>query len=186
MDKGLEFSINEDSLKLLTSSALQIRTQIEIGGGRKKQEKIKSQGKLTARERIAKLVDVDSNFLELGTFAAYGMYKEYGGCPAAGVVCGIGKVNGRDCAIVANDPSVKAGAWFPMSGKKNLRIQDIAMENRIPIIYLVDSAGIFLPLQEEIFADAAHFGRVFRNNARMSKMGITQIALLSRARQKAL
>ncbi len=133
---------------------------------------------MTAHERIAYLTDDESEFLEIGAFAGEGMYKEYGGCPSAGVVTGIGYVSGKQCMIVANDATVKAGAWFPITGKKNLRAQEIAMENRLPIIYLVDSAGVFLPMQDEIFPDKEHFGRIFRNNAVMSSMGITQIAAI--------
>ncbi|MEO8088075.1 MAG: acyl-CoA carboxylase subunit beta [Bacteroidota bacterium] len=148
------------------------------GGGKKNAAKQKEQGKLLARERVEYLIDKDSSFIEIGALAADGMYEEYGGCPAAGVVTGIGYVSGRQCMIVANDATVKAGAWFPMAGKKNLRAQEIAMENRIPIIYLVDSAGVFLPMQDEIFPDKEHFGRIFRNNAMMSSMGILQVAAI--------
>ena len=149
---------------------------IEVGGGQKRIDKLHSQGKMTARERIAYLTDDGSESIEIGAFAGYDMYKEYGGCPGAGVVVVIGYVQGRQCVIVANDATVKAGAWFPITGKKNLRAQEIAMENKLPIIYLVDSAGVFLPMQDEIFPDKEHFGRIFRNNAKMSAMGITQIA----------
>ena len=152
--------------------------QARLGGGEKRIEKQHQKGKLSARERINHLIDENSNFLEIGAFAAYGMYKEYGGCPAAGVITGIGYVSGRQCMIIANDATVKAGAWFPMTGKKNLRAQEIAMENRLPVIYLVDSAGVFLPMQDEIFPDKEHFGRIFRNNAKMSSMGIPQIAAI--------
>ncbi|MCS6903810.1 MAG: carboxyl transferase domain-containing protein [Bacteroidia bacterium] len=152
--------------------------QIYQGGGPKAIAKHKEKGKLTARERIAVLLDDPEDFLEIGAFAAEGMYLEHGGCPSAGVVTGIGKVSGRLCVIVANDATVKAGAWFPMTGKKNLRAQEIAMENRLPIIYLVDSAGVYLPLQDEIFPDKEHFGRIFRNNAVMSSQGIIQIAAI--------
>ena len=150
--------------------------KIKLGGGKSRLEKIKSQGKLTARERVKNLVDDTSKIYEIGILAGEKMYNEYGGCPSAGVIVAIAKVSGRYCVIVANDPSVKAGAWFPMTTKKNLRAQEIAIDNRIPIIYLVDSAGIFLPLQEELFADKENFGRIFRNNAKMSSMGIVQIA----------
>ena len=163
-------------MKLLLSRLDHRLEKISEGGGQKRIAKQHQKGKLTARERIAKLVDPDSSFLEIGALAGYEMYPEYGGCPAGGVVVGIGRVSKRQCIIVANDATVKAGAWFPITGKKNLRAQEIAMENRLPIIYLVDSAGIFLPLQDEIFADKDHFGRIFRNNARMSSMGIPQIA----------
>lgn len=151
---------------------------IHKGGGDKAAAKQKEKGKMLARERVNYLLDKDSVFFEVGAFVAEDMYQEYGGCPAAGVVTGIGKVSGRLCMIVANDATVKAGAWFPMAGKKNLRAQEIAMENRLPIIYLVDSAGVFLPMQDEIFPDKEHFGRIFRNNAVMSGMGITQIAAI--------
>ncbi|MEI7494442.1 MAG: carboxyl transferase domain-containing protein, partial [Alphaproteobacteria bacterium] len=150
--------------------------KIYLGGGEKANNKQKERNKLTARERIEYLKDKDSNFVEIGAFTGYEMYEEYGGCPAGGTVAGIGYVSGRQCVIVANDQTVKAGAWFPITGKKNLRMQEIAMENNLPIIYMVDSAGVFLPLQDEIFPDKEHFGRIFRNNAKMSAMGITQIA----------
>ncbi len=150
--------------------------KIKEGGGKKAVEKQKEKNKLTARERINYLIDENKPFIEIGAFAGYEMYKEYGGCPAGGTVAGVGYISGRQCVIVANDQTVKAGAWFPITGKKNLRMQEIAMENHLPIIYLVDSAGVFLPMQDEIFPDKEHFGRVFRNNARMSAMGITQIA----------
>ena len=146
------------------------------GGGSASLAKQKERNKLTARERIDYLIDNDSNFIEIGAFAGFGMYEEYGGCPAGGAVAGMGYVSGRQCIIIANDQTVKAGSWFPITGKKNLRLQEIAMENHLPIIYLVDSAGVFLPLQDEIFPDKEHFGRIFRNNAKMSAMGITQIA----------
>src|SRR5206468_2880543 len=150
--------------------------KIHEGGGAKAAAKQKEKGKLTARERIDYLIDKESFFLEIGAFAGYEMYEEYGGCPAAGTVAGLGYVSGRQCVIVANDQTVKAGAWFPITCKKNLRMQEIALQNRLPIIYLVDSAGVFLPMQDEIFPDKEHFGKIFRNNARMSAMGITQIA----------
>jgi 3-methylcrotonyl-CoA carboxylase beta subunit len=152
--------------------------QVKLGGGQKRIDSEHEKGKLTARERIEYLIDADSRFLEIGAFAADGMYEEEGGCPSAGVVTGIGFVSGRMCVIVANDATVKAGAWFPMTAKKNLRAQEVAMENHLPIIYLVDSAGVFLPLQNEIFPDKEHFGRQFRNNAKMSAMGIVQIAAI--------
>lgn len=151
-------------------------SKVAEGGGQKAATKQKEKGKMLARERVEYLIDKDSEFYEIGAFAAYDMYQDEGGCPAAGVVTGIGMVSGRQCVIVANDATVKAGAWFPMTGKKNLRAQEIAMENRLPIIYLVDSAGVYLPMQDEIFPDKEHFGRIFRNNAQMSAMGITQIA----------
>lgn len=172
----LSFNKNEDGHRLAIAQMNHRLVAIKDGGGKKRIEKLHQEGKLTARERIAKLIDPDSDFLEIGAFAAYGMYEEHGGCPAAGVVSGMGYIAGRLCMIVANDATVKAGAWFPMTGKKNLRAQEIAMENRIPIIYLVDSAGVYLPMQDEIFPDKEHFGRIFRNNARMSSMGIPQIA----------
>ncbi|NIG56357.1 acyl-CoA carboxylase subunit beta [Chitinophaga sp. Cy-1792] len=172
----LESNKNEDAIRLAVSTMKQRLGVIEQGGGKKSLEKVRQRGKLTARERIEYLIDKDSVFTEIGAFAAYEMYPEYGGCPAAGTVGGIGYVSGRQCMIVANDMTVKAGAWFPLTGKKNLRLQEIAMENHLPVIYLVDSAGVFLPMQDEIFPDKEHFGRIFRNNARMSAMGITQIA----------
>ncbi|NLR60244.1 acyl-CoA carboxylase subunit beta [Chitinophaga polysaccharea] len=172
----LETNKNEDAMRMAISTMKQRLGVIEQGGGKKSLEKVRQRGKLTARERIDYLVDKDTTFMEIGAFAAYDMYNEYGGCPAAGTVGGIGYVSGRQCMIVANDMTVKAGAWFPMTGKKNLRLQEIAMENHLPVIYLVDSAGVFLPMQDEIFPDKEHFGRIFRNNARMSAMGITQIA----------
>jgi len=176
--KELEQNQNEDAMKLALSALNHRLEKIYLGGGKKKIEKQHSKGKLTARERVAKLVDDEAEFFEIGAFAGYEMYQEYGGCPAGGVVIGIGRVSGRQCMIVANDATVKAGAWFPITGKKNLRAQEIAMENRLPIIYLVDSAGVFLPMQDEIFPDKEHFGRIFRNNAKMSSMGIPQIAAI--------
>jgi acetyl-CoA carboxylase carboxyltransferase component len=178
MEINIEQSKNEDHMKLLVAKMRHRLQKIELGGGQKRIDKQHQKGKLTARERVAQLIDEDSDFLEIGAFAGYEMYEEYGGCPAGGVVCGIGYVEGRQCMIVANDATVKAGAWFPITGKKNLRAQEIAMENRLPIIYLVDSAGVFLPMQDEIFPDKEHFGRMFRNNARMSSMGIPQIAAI--------
>ena len=172
----IDFNKNEDAIKLKIAEMKRRLAIISLGGGKKKIEKEHSKGKLTARERIDYLIDPKSDFLELGAFVANDMYEEYGGCPAAGVVMGIGYVSGKQCIIVANDATVKAGAWFPITAKKNLRAQEIAMENNLPIIYLVDSAGVFLPLQDEIFPDKEHFGRIFRNNARMSSMGITQIS----------
>jgi acetyl-CoA carboxylase carboxyltransferase component len=163
-------------------SLLQLLTEkhelVKLGGGPKRIQSEHEKGKLTARERITYLIDQDSDFLEVGAFAADGMYEEEGGCPSAGVVTGIGYVSGRMCVIVANDATVKAGAWFPMTAKKNLRAQEIAMENHLPVIYLVDSAGVFLPMQNEIFPDKEHFGRQFRNNAKMSSMGIVQVAAI--------
>ncbi len=169
---------NKDSMLLLVSKVNYRLDKIWKGGGDKRIARQHSKGKLTARERISELVDKDSVFLEIGAFVGDGMYEEYGGCPAGGVVAGIGYVSGRQCVIVANDATVKAGAWFPITAKKNLRMQEIAMENRLPIIYLVDSAGVFLPMQDEIFPDKEHFGRMFRNNAKMSAMGIPQIAAI--------
>ncbi len=174
----LEKNKNEDALKLLISRMEQKLERIHLGGGKAKLEKQRAEGKMTARERIDYLLDKDRDRIEIGAFAAHDMYEEHGGCPAAGVVIEIGYVRGRQCILVANDASVKAGAWFPMSGKKNLRAQEIAMENRLPIIYLVDSAGVYLPMQDEIFPDKEHFGRIFRNNAKMSSMGIHQIAAI--------
>ena len=167
---------NKDQNKILVSELQQKIAQIKLGGGKSKLEKIRSQGKLTARERVDYLLDNDSESIEIGALAGYEMYKEEGGCPAAGVLVVMGHVAKKLCVIVANDASVKAGAWFPISAKKNLRAQEIALENRIPIIYLVDSAGVFLPRQDEIFPDKEHFGRIFRNNAQMSSEGIVQIA----------
>ena len=174
----LNFNKNEDAIKLKIAQMKRKLADIHLGGGNKKIKKEHIKGKLTARERIAYLTDSNSEFLELGAFVANDMYEDYGGCPAAGVVMGIGYVSKKQCIIVANDATVKAGAWFPIAAKKNLRAQEIAMENRLPIIYLVDSAGVFLPLQDEIFPDKEHFGRIFRNNARMSSMGITQISAI--------
>ena len=173
---NIDFNKNEDAMKLKIAELKKKLAEISLGGGKEKIEKQHKKGKLTARERINYLIDEKSNFLELGALVADDMYEEYGGCPAGGVIIGIGYVSGKQCLIVANDATVKAGAWFPITAKKNLRAQEIAMENRLPIIYLVDSAGVFLPLQDEIFPDKEHFGRIFRNNARMSSMGITQIS----------
>ena len=172
----LAFNKNEDYNKLARDQMRQLWEQIKLGGGEKALEKLHSQGKLSARERINYLLDKDKPRVEIGAFAAEGMYREYGGCPSAGVVVEIGYVRGHQVIVVANDATVKAGAWFPMTCKKNLRAQEIAMENRLPIIYLVDSAGVFLPLQDEVFPDKEHFGRIFRNNAQMSSEGIVQIA----------
>lgn len=172
----IEFNRNEDVLKQSLSEMRRRLDKIYEGGGKKAIEKQKEKNKLTPRERIDYLIDKDSTFIEIGAFAGYDMYEEQGGCPAGGTVAGIGYVKGRQCVILANDQTVKAGAWFPITGKKNLRMQEIAMENHLPIIYLVDSAGVFLPMQDEIFPDKEHFGRIFRNNAVMSGMGITQIA----------
>lgn len=174
----LQFNMNEDQLKQLCSQLHHKEKITRLGGGEKKIADQHKKGKLTARERIEYLVDKDSEFLEVGLFAGDKMYEDVGGCPSGGVVTGIGYVSGRQCMIVANDATVKAGAWFPITAKKNLRAQEIAMENRLPIIYLVDSAGVFLPMQDEIFPDKEHFGRQFRNNAKMSSMGIVQIAAI--------
>jgi 3-methylcrotonyl-CoA carboxylase beta subunit len=165
-------------LHTLTQELYKRQQKVALGGGEKNIAKQHEQGKLTARERLAFLLDEGSQFVEVGEFVADDMYHEYGGCPSAGVVCGIGFVEGRQCVVVANDATVKAGAWFPLTAKKNLRAQEIAIENKLPIIYLVDSAGVFLPLQDEIFPDKEHFGRQFRNNALMSSMGIVQIAAI--------
>lgn len=173
---NIELNRNEDWMKLAVSQTRQLFEKIKLGGGKKAIEKQREKNKLTARERIEYLCDNDKPFVEIGAFAGYEMYEEYGGCPAGGTVAGVGYVSGRQCVIVANDQTVKAGAWFPVTGKKNLRMQEIAMDNNLPIIYLVDSAGVFLPMQDEIFPDKEHFGRIFRNNAKMSAMGITQIA----------
>ena len=172
------FLKREDLYKELLRKLKNEKEIIKLGGGQKAIDKHKAKGKLTARERINKLVDNPKDFLELNTFAAYGMYEEYGGAPSSGTIFGIGKIHGRQFVIVANDATVKAGAWFPITAKKNLRAQEIAIENRLPVIYLVDSAGVFLPLQDEIFPDKEHFGRIFRNNAVMSSMGIIQIAAI--------
>ena len=173
---NIEFNRNEDAMKMLMSDMRQRLQKIYEGGGKKAVEKQKEKNKLTPRQRIEYLTDNDKPFIEIGAFAGYKMYDEQGGCPAGGTVAGVGYVSGRQCVIVANDQTVKAGAWFPITGKKNLRMQEISMENHLPIIYLVDSAGVFLPMQDEIFPDKEHFGRIFYNNARMSAMGITQIA----------
>jgi acetyl-CoA carboxylase carboxyltransferase component len=174
----IEFNKNEDQLKQLCFQLKSKAKKVMLGGGEKKIDEQHQKGKLTARERITYLTDPGSSFLEIGLFVGDGMYTEQGGCPSGGVVTGIGYVKGRQCVIVANDATVKAGAWFPITAKKNLRAQEIAMENRLPIIYLVDSAGVFLPMQDEIFPDKEHFGRQFRNNAKMSAMGIVQIAAI--------
>ncbi len=173
---NLEFNKNEDKMKQLISAMENKLNKIYLGGGKGRIEKQHEQGKMTARERIEFLIDKDSKTVEIGAFAGDGMYADHGGCPAGGTIVVIGYVSGRQCIIVANDATVKAGAWFPITGKKNLRAQEIAMENRLPIIYLVDSAGVYLPLQDEIFPDKEHFGRIFRNNAIMSGMGILQIS----------
>ncbi|TMI63622.1 MAG: acyl-CoA carboxylase subunit beta [Bacteroidetes bacterium] len=171
-----DFNRNEDVLKMQWTDMRRKLEKIYEGGGKKAADKQKEKNKLTPRQRIEYLADKNKPFIEIGAFAGYEMYEAEGGCPAGGTVAGVGYVSGRQCVIVANDQTVKAGAWFPITGKKNLRMQEIAMENHLPIIYLVDSAGVFLPMQDEIFPDKEHFGRIFRNNARMSAMGITQIA----------
>jgi acetyl-CoA carboxylase carboxyltransferase component len=173
---NIEFNKNEDAMKMSLSMMEKRLERIYEGGGKKSIQKQREKNKLTARERIDYLIDNDKPFLEIGAFAGYEMYEQQGGCPAGGTVAGVGYVSDRQCVIVANDQTVKAGAWFPITGKKNLRMQEIAMENHLPIIYLVDSAGVFLPMQDEIFPDKEHFGRIFRNNATMSAMGVTQIA----------
>ncbi|MDE0597846.1 MAG: acyl-CoA carboxylase subunit beta [Dokdonia donghaensis] len=172
----LKFNKNEDHNKLLLSEMRNRLAEVKLGGGQKRIDKHKAKGKMTARERIDYLVDNPKKCIEIAAFAGEGMYEEHGGCPSGGVVVKIGYVSGKQCLIVANDATVKAGAWFPITGKKNLRAQEIAMENKLPIIYLVDSAGVYLPMQDEIFPDKEHFGRIFRNNAVMSSMGITQIS----------
>ncbi len=174
--KELEFNFNDDQMRLKISALEQQLSKIYEGGGKKRVEKLHASGKLTARERIDLLLDPNTERVEIGALAGYGMYKEHGGCPSGGVVVVIGYIKGKQCIVVANDATVKAGAWFPITGKKNLRAQEIAMENKLPIIYLVDSAGVYLPMQEEIFPDKENFGRIFRNNAQMSAMGIVQIA----------
>ena len=174
--KQIEVNQNDDQMRLKISALERTLAKIYEGGGKKRIEKLHAQGKLTARERIDLLLDPNTERIEIGALAGFEMYEEHGGCPAAGVVVVIGYVSGKQCIVVANDATVKAGAWFPITGKKNLRAQEIAMENNLPIIYLVDSAGVYLPLQDEIFPDKEHFGRIFRNNAVMSSMGIVQIA----------
>tara|TARA_B110000285_G_C15128943_1_gene622171 strand:- start:1709 stop:3352 length:1644 start_codon:yes stop_codon:yes gene_type:complete len=176
LEKDVSFYKNEDQIKLMISKLNLKLDKIYLGGGKEKINKQKLKGKLGARERIELLLDKELPNIEIGALAGYEMYEEHGGCPAGGVIVRIGYIHKKLCIVVANDPTVKAGAWFPITGKKNLRAQEIAMENRIPIIYLVDSAGVYLPLQDEIFPDKEHFGRIFRNNAKMSAMGVTQIA----------
>ena len=175
---NLDFNKNDDFMRLKISDLKRKKAIILKGGGKEKIKKQHEKGKLTARERIDFLKDSDAIFFEIGLFAGYEMYPEHGGCPAGGVIAGITYIKNRMCIVVANDATVKAGAWMPITAKKNLRLQEIAMENRLPIIYLVDSAGVFLPMQDEIFADKDHFGRIFRNNAKMSSMGIVQIAAI--------
>jgi len=172
----IEFNKNDDKMRLLISQMEQRLHKIYLGGGKARIDKLHEQGKMSARERIDFLLDKDAPRIEMGAFAGYEMYAEHGGCPGGGVVIVIGYISGRQAIVVANDATVKAGAWFPITGKKNLRAQEISIENRLPIVYLVDSAGVYLPLQDEIFPDKEHFGRIFRNNAVMSSMGIMQIA----------
>ncbi len=172
----LKFNKNEDQNKLKLSELRKRLVQVKLGGGKARIEKHHAKGKMTARERIDYLLDDTKEAIEIAAFAGEGMYEEHGGCPSGGVVIKIGHVQGKQCIVVANDATVKAGAWFPITGKKNLRAQEIAIENRLPIVYLVDSAGVYLPMQDEIFPDKEHFGRIFRNNAIMSSMGITQIS----------
>ncbi|MBL0308302.1 MAG: acyl-CoA carboxylase subunit beta [Bacteroidetes bacterium] len=178
MSKNLDFNKNEDAMKMMLSDLKKFSEQIHLGGGKKSIEKHKAKGKMTARERVEMLLDKGRPVTEVAEFAGYGMYEEVGGCPSGGVVVVLGYIKGRLCVVVANDATVKAGAWFPITGKKNLRAQEISMENKLPIIYLVDSAGVFLPMQDEIFPDKEHFGRIFRNNSVMSAMGIPQIAAI--------
>jgi 3-methylcrotonyl-CoA carboxylase beta subunit len=173
---NIEMNKNEDAMRRALSQMASRLEKVALGGGKKAIDKQHEKNKLTARERVDLLIDKNTEFIEIGAFAGYEMYEAEGGCPAGGTVAGIGYVSNRQCVIVANDQTVKAGAWFPITGKKNLRMQEMAMENHLPVIYLVDSAGVFLPMQDEIFPDKEHFGRIFRNNARMSAMGITQIA----------
>src|SRR6056297_3650607 len=172
----IKFNQNEDANKLLLSELKKRMAQVALGGGKSRVEKQHAKGKMTARERIDYLLDSKANRIEIGAFVGDGMYEEHGGCPSGGVIVKIGKISGKQCIVVANDATVKAGAWFPITAKKNLRAQEISIENRLPIIYLVDSAGVYLPMQDEIFPDKEHFGRIFRNNAIMSSMGITQIS----------
>ncbi|MEX2596773.1 MAG: carboxyl transferase domain-containing protein, partial [Salibacteraceae bacterium] len=176
--QDLAFNKNEDQMKLLISQLRQRLDKVYLGGGEKRIKKHHDKGKMTARERISALLDDDQPQIEVGAFAGDGMYAEHGGCPSGGVVVFLGYVQGKICIVVANDATVKAGAWFPITGKKNLRAQEIAMDNYIPIIYLVDSAGVYLPMQDEIFPDKEHFGRIFRNNAVMSSRGVNQISAI--------
>ena len=172
----VNFNKNEDFNKLLNSDLRKRFAKVKLGGGQKRIDKQREKGKMTARERVDYLLDNKTKSIEIAAFAGHEMYKEHGGCPSGGVIVKIGYINGKQCIVVANDATVKAGAWFPITGKKNLRAQEISIENKIPIIYLVDSAGVYLPMQDEIFPDKEHFGRIFRNNAIMSSMGITQIS----------
>ena len=175
---NINFNKNEDRNKLLTAELRKRFLKVKLGGGATKIKNQQNKGKLTARERINYLLDTNTRSIEIGAFAGYEMYSKHGGCPSAGVIVKIGYISGRQCIVVANDATVKAGAWFPITAKKNLRAQEIAIENKLPIIYLVDSAGVYLPMQDEIFPDKEHFGRIFRNNATMSSMGITQISAI--------
>lgn len=172
----INFNKNEDYNKLLVSDLKKRFAKVKLGGGQKRIDKLHEKGKMTARERVDYLLDSSTKSIEIGAFAGEGMYEKHGGCPSGGVIVKIGYIRGKQCIVVANDATVKAGAWFPITGKKNLRAQEISIENKIPIIYLVDSAGVYLPMQDEIFPDKEHFGRIFRNNAIMSSMGITQIS----------
>ena len=172
----INFNKNEDHNKLLISELKKRLVKVKLGGGQERISKHHEKGKMTARERIDYLLDPKTKSIEIGAFAGEQMYQEHGGCPSGGVVVKIGYIQKKQCIVVANDATVKAGAWFPITGKKNLRAQEIAIENKLPIIYLVDSAGVYLPLQDEIFPDKEHFGRIFRNNAVMSSLGITQIS----------
>ena len=172
----INFNKNEDYNKLLVSDLKRRFAKVKLGGGQKRIDKQHEKGKMTARERVDYLLDSNKKSIEIGAFAGEDMYAEHGGCPSGGVVVKMGYIKGKQCIVVANDATVKAGAWFPITGKKNLRAQEISIENRLPIIYLVDSAGVYLPMQDEIFPDKEHFGRIFRNNAVMSSMGITQIS----------
>lgn len=175
---NINFNKNEDRNKLLLAELRKRFLKVKLGGGAAKIKNQHNKGKLTARERINYLLDTNTRAVEIGAFAGYEMYSKHGGCPSAGVIVKIGYISGRQCIVVANDATVKAGAWFPITAKKNLRAQEIAIENKLPIIYLVDSAGVYLPMQDEIFPDKEHFGRIFRNNATMSSMGITQISAI--------
>ena len=172
----INFNKNEDYNKLLISDLKKRLIKVKLGGGQQKIDKHHEKGKMTARERIDYLLDANAKSIEIGAFAGENMYQDHGGCPSGGVIVKIGYIQKKQCIVVANDATVKAGAWFPITGKKNLRAQEIAIENKLPIIYLVDSAGVYLPLQDEIFPDKEHFGRIFRNNAIMSSLGITQIS----------
>ena len=173
---NIKFNKNEDFNKLLISDLHKRFAKVKLGGGKERIKKHIAKGKMTARERVDYIFDNKARSIEIGAFAGDNMYKEHGGCPSGGVVVKIGYIKGKQCIVVANDATVKAGAWFPITGKKNLRAQEISIENKIPIIYLVDSAGVYLPMQDEIFADKEHFGRIFRNNAIMSSLGISQIS----------